>query len=48
MATQRWTLATITTTDEELIKLFNEVREHGHTHEAIYRRGLEELKREIK
>lgn len=44
----RYTITTITTKDIELFKRSNEVRLSGVTHEAIYRRGIEEIEKDLK
>jgi hypothetical protein len=39
----RYSIATITTKDVELVKRRVDVKSHGYTDEAIYRRGIEVL-----
>ena len=48
MRKSRWSVCTITTTDENLIFRADEIRKNGITHEQIYVKGLEVYENENK
>lgn len=48
MTKPRYTLTTITTSDETLVELTKDIRGLGYKHEEIYRRGLEAIQEEVK
>lgn len=43
----RYTVANIVTTDVTMVEAASYIRSKGWTHESIYRRGLEEIEKEI-